>query len=197
MVEGGFERSKFPTKIDHPLVKEKVEEMLGRASGESMESIVEKLDEKDKKIGEILLDSLKKMESWENDPTFKQVKKLKNCISCKRKDKGERVIYRSKGVIPYALIDILALITSNNEFKSFFDPMFVKEEYIRNIHPDIKIIRQSYKAKWPTKPRDFIMGIWVHLTPEGYVKIPAVSCEDPNGPEVKGHIRGQIIVSNI
>ena len=189
-----IEDSKFPTKLASGVLKEGVDTMLKRARGESMEEIVSKLEGEDKVIGERLFEECKKLEGYEDDPSFKFVETLKNSTSHKKKEKGKRVVYKCKGTLPFPLIDIVAFITNNNETKAYFDKMFVNEEYIRNIHPDIKIVHQSYKAKWPTKPRDFVMANWVHLTPLGQVKLIAASCEDPASPPDKEYIRGHIIV---
>ena len=149
----GIDQSKFPSFTKSPFLSGVIQTILKRASGDNMQKVVTKLNENDKEIGRNLLRQFERLKSFENDPGFKLVKKLNNCKSYKKEVKGERIIYKCQGEIPLPLIDIVAFLSEGNETKSWYDKMFVKEDLLRNIHPDIKIIKQAYKAQWPTTPR--------------------------------------------
>ena len=193
-ISEGIEKSKFPSVTKSKFLQEIIQTIIRRSNGDSMQKVVSKLEVKDKEIGDNLLTAFERMKYLENDPEFKLVKELKYSKSYKKEIKGEPVIYKCQGEVPIPLIDLLAFLADDNETKSWYDNLFVKEELLRKIHPDIQIIRQAYKATWPTAPRDFIMGSWIHLTQEGHAYIIATSCQDPLGPKVRGYVRGQVIV---
>ena len=194
MVEGEekLDVSKFPTRIESGIVRAKIEEIVGNSKGESMESIAKKLEGEDKQIAENLIEALERLKLYEEDPRFVLVKKLKNCSSYKIKEKGKPSILKSYGVVPISVIDLGAFYVPGNETKPFYDSMFAGEETLKVIAPNLRIVRQTYKAKWPTKPRDFLFAQWVYLTHGGSCYIVAADCD---GTADKKFIRGKIIVN--
>ena len=80
-----------------------------------------------------------------------------------KKEKGKPLIIKCRGTIPIGMMDLVGFILPTNETMPLYDHMFEGEDLVREIHPQIKIVRWRYKGKWPVKARDFVCGSWIWI----------------------------------
>ena len=101
---------------------------------------------------------------------------------------------RARGVINGSKEDILKLLTDDNRIGEF-DDMFDFCQFLLNVDERTNIRRVSFKAIWPTAPRDFVvLTTWTELN-DGALLVASRSAPDELSPVEKGYVRGNICVS--
>lgn len=115
-------------------------------------------------------------------------------MSKKPPQRGEQLnIVRGNGIIraPPAFI---VRVLKNPKFTTRFDEMLRESRFLDEISDGVRIVHLSYKAVWPTAPRDFsLLSVSGQLNDSTWIQI-GLSITDPRIPEQKGHVRAHLVV---
>lgn len=104
---------------------------------------------------------------------------LVNCI------KGTKIIN--------APPDFILRILMDPQHSTVLDDMLKEVKLIKKVSDSIQLLHLSYKAVWPTSPRDFSVCNVVGRVDASTRVHAACSIVDSLIPEVKGHVRGDVI----
>ena len=115
-------------------------------------------------------------------------------IMKKPPQKGESSVNCIKGTgIIRAPPEFVFRVVRNRENNSKLDDMLKETRLVDRMSDTTVLVHLLFKAVWPTAPRDFTAISTAGRYDESTLVEAGVSVADPRVPEVKGHVRGNIV----